>query len=158
MIIGIDPGKSGGLAALNPDGGIRWMIPMPVIGGTIDSSRLREWLSLNGTVCYIESGQAMPKQGVSSMFKFGHTCGLIEGFVAGCGHPYTMVRPHQWQRVMHAGLDKSMHPKQRSLIVAQRLYPGADFRATVRCRKAHDGIVDALLIARFGWQLLGGGK
>jgi hypothetical protein len=41
-------------------------------------------------------------------------------------------------------------PKKRSAVAAQRLYPTFDFRATARSVKAHDGIIDASLIAAWG--------
>ena len=44
----------------------------------------------------------------------------------------------------------SLKTKEMSLVSAQRLYPGADLRASTRCKKPHDGIVDALLIATYG--------
>jgi hypothetical protein len=57
---------------------------------------------------------------------------------------------------MHEGIPKitkqglaSTETKAMSLLAAKRLFPNEDLRATERCAKAHDGKVDALLLAEF---------
>jgi crossover junction endodeoxyribonuclease RuvC len=40
----------------------------------------------------------MPRQGVSSMFRYGRVCGAVEGVVAACRTPVTLVEPATWKR------------------------------------------------------------
>jgi len=47
----------------------------------------------------IERVSAMPGQGVTSMFRFGHTAGLIEGVATGLGLPVHFIRPQAWQKI-----------------------------------------------------------
>ena len=91
---------------------------------------------------------SMPGGGVAQ-FHRGVSRGLWEGMLAGLGIPYELVSPRSWQSAMLRDVQGS-DTKQRALIAAQRLFPGHDFRATERSRKAHDGIVDAALIAEYG--------
>ena len=80
------------------------------------------------------------------MFKFGSGWGLVRGILAGRQIPYVLVRPQEWQKVMLAG-----YPKGSEYLVASRRWPSHDFRASERCRKPHDGMVDAALIAAYGF-------
>lgn len=105
------------------------------------------------THVYIEKVSAHPGQGVTSMFKFGRVYGITEGLIVASGLPYTTITPQKWMNAMHEGMEKSLSTKTRSEIVSKRLFPDADLRATERSRVAHDGIVDALLIAEYGRRL-----
>lgn len=150
-IIGIDPGLSGGLAAL--DGETIDLLIMPVVAvglkREIDEQTLVDWLAsykVRGDVqVIIEAVHAMPKQGVTSMFTFGTGWGLVRGICAGLGIPYRLVRPQEWQRVVMPGMARGSE-----YCVASRLWPLAEFRASGRCRKPHEGLVDAALIAEYG--------
>ena len=97
----------------------------------------------------LEKQQAMPGQGRVSMFRIGLGYGMWQGLLCALGLPYTLAHPKTWQKVMLSDVNKT-DTKQAALLVAQRLYPDADFRATERCKKAHEGIVDALMMAEYG--------
>jgi crossover junction endodeoxyribonuclease RuvC len=158
MVIGVDPGLNGGLALLDESGSIVFVSVMPRIGKLLDVPGLRrvvvQFVDRGGDGChaYIEQAAAMPRQGSVSTFKFGRVYGIVEGLLAGMKIPYTLVLARKWQAVGHQGVEKSLDPKSRSLVAVQRLYPGADriLRGGDRARKPHDGIVDAVLIARWG--------
>jgi crossover junction endodeoxyribonuclease RuvC len=96
----------------------------------------------------LEIQQAFTKQGVTSTFKTGRGFGLLEGILVGLKIPYTLIKPKSWQSVMFDGLAKD-DTKKLSGMVAQRLYPKQDFRASPRCKNIHDGMTDALMIALF---------
>jgi crossover junction endodeoxyribonuclease RuvC len=89
----------------------------------------------------------MPKQGVTSMFRFGYAAGAIAGLVAGLQLPCSFVLPRAWQRA--AGVGPS--PDQARQRAAQ-LYPEVAPRLS---RKRDGGRADAILIARHGMQVLG---
>lgn len=165
-VVGIDVGLDGGIAVLrvgHEETMHATAFPMPVLGGKgkrcINETGLKSMLAGLGDIgmVFVERAHPMPKQGASSGFNFGVTYGLICGIVVGLGIPYTVVSAVTWQKVMLAGTPGT-DTKQRSIMAACRLFPTLDLRATERCRKLHDGMADALLIAEYGRRMLNGGK
>jgi hypothetical protein len=82
MIVGFDPGLSGGIAFVSNDGALIDCQDLPVIGeGTqrrIDAANLAAIIrSHNPTRAVIEAVGARPGQGVSSMFRFGQSVGIL---------------------------------------------------------------------------------
>lgn len=155
--VGIDCGLRGAIAAVNDKGEVLSLCPMPIAGKEICPHGIAQALyqifyEEPGQV-YIEKAQAMSKQGVSSMFTYGTGFGYIIGVCAAMAYPMILVPPRQWQKLMHAGADQSADPKDRSMQVALRLFPEVDFKATSRCKKLHDGLIDAVLIADYGRRL-----
>lgn len=94
--------------------------------------------------CVVEHVNAMPGQGVTSCFSFGQNFGFILGLLTAFRIPYELVRPQKWKKEFSCTSDKNT-----SIEVAQRLFPGADLRRTQQCRKPHDGIAEALLMAEY---------
>ena len=84
----------------------------------------------------------MPGQGVSSVFSFGRSVGVIEGVLAMRGVPTTLVIPQRWQKAcdVRGGKDGS---RER----AMQLFP--DYSELFKLKK-HDGRADAALIAYYG--------
>lgn len=137
---GIDPGQSGALAIIY-DGGV-----------TVQPYDESEYVLLLRT--FKESGYrihtvlehvgAMPKQGVSSTFKFGMNFGIVQGMLIALGIPFELVRPQKWKKEFSCTSDKNT-----SISVAQRMFPDVDLKRTARCLKPHDGICEALLMAEY---------
>lgn len=157
MILAIDPGSTGCLVLMMEGGGYVDHIHMPTIKvGTktrVNGAAIAGWLRETGGIhhAYIEQVQAMPGQGVSSMFTFGHAAGLVEGVVTGAGIPLTLVTPQTWKK--HAGLIGSDKDAARSRAV--QLYPG--IRA-LDAKGKGQALADALLIGRYGLSLAGSGS
>ena len=159
-ILGIDPGLSGGIVLLSTSGTILFKSPIPVLKlqgkknkTVIDLPALYEMiksLKEKTSCCYLEKVSSMPGQGVSSMFSFGHTFGVIEMSLVACQIPYVLVPPQTWCKEIHQGLSKDLDAKSRSMLIFKRLYPDVDLRATERCSTPHLGMLDGLLIAEFG--------
>ena len=153
MILAIDPGSTGCLVILGPDGSYASHLHMPTIKvgkkNRVNGAAIIGWLSplaFNIEHAYLEKVQAMPGQGVSSMFTFGHAAGLVEGVVTGAGIPLTLVTPQAWKK--HAGLIGTEKDAARSRAV--QLYPGIrdlDFKGKGQA------LADALLIGRYGLQI-----
>jgi len=149
MIIGIDPGISGALALLDDDGQLVDVKDMPIMAGTgkrqqINGAELSKMLiSMSHDVsgAYLEHVSAMPKQGVSSMFSFGMSYGIVLGILAALQIPVLLVTPRAWKK--RAGLEKKEKDACRTLM--QQLYPAAPLG-----RKKDIGRADAIAIARFG--------
>ena len=137
--IGIDPGKSGALAVLHPDGRVE-IIPFDPVAYCMKLSELR----LSETVCCVEKVGAMPGQGVVSMFNFGHNYGFIEGVLRATEIPYQLVPPQTWKKEFSLSSEKA-----KSIEVCQKLFPNVSLLATPRSRKPNDGMAEALLLAEY---------
>jgi crossover junction endodeoxyribonuclease RuvC len=156
LIIGIDPGCSGALVAIDEQGAYIAHLNMPVIkiggsnrvNGAAVAARLNTLGSLpfsGGPIihAYLEQVHSMPGQGVSSVFNFGHAAGVVEGILQGMNIPYTLVTPQAWKK--SAGLIGSDKDAARSRAI--QLYPA--LRA-LDAKAKGQAIADALLIARHG--------
>lgn len=149
FFIGIDPGKTGGLVLLSAQRVILGKMPM----GTLDET-INFLSSVKGQVLVvIEKAQAMPKNGAVGMFNYGQGYGEILGALSALGIPHLCVPPRKWASRMHEGIPRDLEPKLRSLQAVGHLFPGLDLKATPRCSKQHEGMVDAILIAEYGRQL-----
>lgn len=154
VVIGIDPGISGAIAIY--DGGHLSVHDMPVVSvvknrstrnrveASLVANVLRKWSSVPNISAFIELVNAMPKQGVSSVFSFGRGAGILEGVLAGLEIPFTLVTPQRWQK--HQGVAKG---KDAARARAAALFPKD---AALFNRKKDDGRADASLIARYGFQ------
>ncbi len=160
-ILGIDNGLDGALFQIESDmngNQVTTHNVMPVIDGgkkrEYDVNAITNFISnLRPDHAFLEKAQAMPGQGVSSMFSIGLGYGIVRGVLSALKIPYTLVHPKTWQKEMFRDCPKD-DTKAQSVIVAKRLFPQLDFLATPRCRVAHDGLTDAALIATYGKRVL----
>lgn len=144
LFIGIDPGKKGGIACIDTESGIRYTEPYSD-KALIDLCRDESWRgNTNHIVCCLEKVGAMPGQGVVSMFSFGQSVGYIKGVLESFGIPYQEITPQKWKKEF--GLNSE---KAASSEVCNRLFPGISLLATERCKKPHDGMTEALLMAEY---------
>jgi len=149
MIIGIDPGVGGAVAFLFDNGSVR-VDDMPICAKDVGKgNQVNAWaLSslfvdvLPATLVAIERVGPMPKQGVTSVFSFGRSVGVVEGIVAARGWRVIYVRPQAWKkRFGLVGKDKDA-ARTRAL----QLYPGAADRLK---RKKDVDRAEAILIAEY---------
>lgn len=151
-IIGIDPGLSGAVAVLNGTDSLI-VIDMPTMTverngkakRQVSATELAELLYLySGKDCHVfcERVGAVSGQGVTSVFSFGRSFGMIEGILAAFKLPVTYVAPATWVKGVKRGAGKDAS-RQR----AMELFPAnqADFK-----RVKDDGRSDAALIAYWG--------
>lgn len=152
MIIGIDPGCSGAIAVISEAGEYISHQIMPVmkvgkgnrVNGAALAAFLREQLcqhSVDGCHAYLERVGAMPGQGVTSMFTFGHAAGVAEGVLQGLGIPYTLITPQSWKKT--SGLIGKDKDAARTRAI--QLYP--DLRV-LDLKGKGQAVADAILIAR----------
>lgn len=99
--------------------------------------------------CYavIEKQHAMPREGVSSMVTIGIGYGSLLQVLTDFNIPYSEVTAQVWQKKFGIANGDT---KAQSLKVCQSLFPDLNLLATKRSRKAHSGIVDAILIMEHG--------
>lgn len=146
-IIGIDPGCSGAIVALSDAlEPIEWMrMPTYQVGKSsrVNAAALARFIEpLGVTHAYIESVHAMPGQGVSSMFTFGHAAGVAEGVVGALGVPLTMVTPQRWKKA--AGLIGTDKDAARARAI--QLWPRWD---ALGKKGEGQALADAALLARY---------
>lgn len=160
IVVGIDPGLTGALALLAPNG-LQAIADMPVMmrgAGTgavknqVDSIALSEllhcWLDpfdKNEIVVMIEAQSPMGGgQHASMIFSLAFTAGIIEGVVAAQRYPHKLVAPGIWKKAM--GLSaKTKDAKDMARTMAQRMYPDAELHL-----KKHHNRAESLLIAHYG--------
>ena len=160
-VVGIDPGKTGGIAVIYPDGQVG-LDTMPVIKSSkrdvLDIEELRRVLALicvpgnfHSAKVFIEKQQPLPAKmgGGVANFQRGSNLGVLEALCCGLIIPYEVVSPLRWQRLVLADIVGD-DTKQRAALAVSRLYPRLDLRASSRAKKPHGGLVDALLIAEYG--------
>lgn len=156
IIVGIDPGLDGAFATVNPKcPSVVGARRMPTLQASktkreIDEREVVKYLARRCAAIehvFIEKVSAMKGQGVTSCFNFGAGWGLLRGICAALYLPYTLVHPATWKKVMCRDLASG---KEASIIVAKRLWPHINLKATPRSKKDHDGMADALCIAEWG--------
>ena len=141
MIIGIDVGQKGGICCMSYSG----IQLVPYSDEALN--KLATWCSLQdeSTIAYVEQVHAMPNQGVTSMFNFGKSFGYILGVSDACNIETKLVSPQKWKKEFNLDSDK-----QKSIDTAKKLFPDVNLFRTNRCKKEHDGMAEALLIAEYG--------
>ena len=151
-IIGIDPGLSGAIAVMH-DKKVINMYDMPVMAEgkknkrQLNSSQLVNIIKENihedeETIVVVEQVNAMPGQGVTSMFNFGQTFGAIKGVCAALKLPIFFVRPSKWKKYFE--LINSSKDASRTKVI--EMYPTLSGQLA---KKRDVNKSDAILIAKF---------
>jgi hypothetical protein len=155
-VLGVDGGIHGGCAVIDivDDAAPQLLdaIDIPVVGvgakERVDVLAIRDWIKAHQPDhAVIERGQAMPKQGASSGYKYGRSIGALEATIALCEIPLTIVEPTAWKK-FH-GLHKApgqtaTEVKEASRQRALQLFPSS--HALLAHKKDH-GKGEAMLIA-----------
>ena len=147
--IGIDPGAKGAIALFI--GGVFELVQdMPTVDDKgrprVDAAALATLVrSLAPDRATLERVGAMPGQGVTSMFQFGRSVGIVEGVLAALQIPVSYVTPVQWKGALHVPKDKG-----GARLRASQLIPAA---AHCWPRSKDDGRAEASLIALFAIQV-----
>ncbi len=138
--LGIDPGKSGGIAVVHNESMTAHKMPDTPhdLAELLDAICDRYTTGGDTPLAIVEQVHSMPKQGVSSTFKFGTNFGMIQGVLAAMKIPYEFVTPTVWQRAMGC-LTKG--DKNVSKAKAQQLFPHL---------KIIHATADAVLLAEYG--------
>jgi hypothetical protein len=138
IYIGIDPGMSGAIAVQDELVGKVFTYKLDTTERDIHDSLLHSFDSEHGKMfAVIERVNAMPKQGISSTFKFGRSYGFLRGCLISLGIPFEEVSPAVWQRAMGC---LSKGDKNVTKAKAQQLFPQV---------KVIHATADALLLAEY---------
>ena len=139
MIVGIDPGKGGGIASLSNVGTIRVHNCPEVIYEMADilyKCRNYAYIENEPLFAAIEFVHAFPTDSASSAFKFGTNYGLWLGILETLRIPYVKVSPQRWMRDFQP-LSKDKRTRKKELKeIAKDIYPKATLKTA-----------DAILIA-----------
>jgi crossover junction endodeoxyribonuclease RuvC len=92
--------------------------------------------------CYVEAVHAMPKQGLTSTWRFAESYGQLQGIVAALGLPLSLIPPKTWQRHHRVGPERDAL-RQRAV----QMFPSAAARLA---RKRDHNRACALLLASYG--------
>ena len=156
LIIGIDPGISGSICFFE-DGKILEVIEMPVMtegkknkkqvnGAQIYNEFLKRINKKNDEVrVVIEQVSAMPGQGVTSMFNFGQSFGILKGICSAMQLPMFFVRPARWKKYFN--LINSQKDASRTRAI--EIFP---YFSTQLSKKKDSNKADAILIASFYYE------
>ena len=156
LIIGIDPGISGSICFFK-DGRILEVIEMPVM-----TEGKKNKKQVNGAQIYneflkrinkkedeirvvIEQVSAMPGQGVTSMFNFGQSFGILKGICSAMQLPMYFVRPTKWKKYFN--LINSQKDASRTRAI--EIFP---YFSTQLSKKKDSNKADAILIASFYYE------
>ena len=156
LIIGIDPGISGSICFFE-DGKILEVIEMPVM-----TEGKKNKKQVNGAQIYneflkrinkkedeirvvIEQVSAMPGQGVTSMFNFGQSFGILKGICSAMQLPMFFVRPTKWKKYFN--LINSQKDASRTRAI--EIFP---YFSTQLSKKKDSNKADAILIASFYYE------
>ena len=143
-VVGVDPGLTGAMAALNGAGVA--LFDLPVSKGELDGYALCAELVLANEIdpidaVFVEETHAMPKNGSKANYSQGFSFGSIVTAVRIAKLPLHRVAPSTWKTKM--GLRGKT--KEASRHLAAELWPLAEFRLV-----KHHNRAEAALIARYG--------
>ena len=156
FIIGIDPGISGSICFFE-DGKIIEVIEMPVMtegkknkkqvnGAQIYNEFLKRINNKDDDIrVVIEQVSAMPGQGVTSMFNFGQSYGILKGICSAMQLPMFFVRPAKWKKYFN--LINSQKDASRTRAI--EIFP---YFSTQLSKKKDSNKADAILIASFYYE------
>ena len=156
LIIGIDPGISGSICFFE-DGKIIEVIEMPVMtegkknkkqvnGAQINNEFLKRIDNKDDDIrVVIEQVSAMPGQGVTSMFNFGQSFGILKGICSAMQLPIFFVRPAKWKKYFN--LINSQKDASRTRAI--EIFP---YFSTQLSKKKDSNKADAILIASFYYE------
>jgi len=161
VIIGIDPGKSGAVVAIDKFGvavdsiaaddkgsyGGKEYVPQALVDWLVDL-KWRETIQL----AVVEVQSSRPPEGRKSALTTGYGWGMIVGVLAALGIPYELASPVTWTKSVYGGSGKKTpsERKARSIQWARARVPSLSLVLDGR-RVPHHGLSDAAALAMYGW-------
>ena len=157
LVIGIDPGISGSICFFQ-DGKINDVVDMPTMtegkknkkqvnGSQIfnEISNRAKKIDKKDIRVVIEQVSAMPGQGVTSMFNFGQSFGILKGICSAMQLPMYFVRPAKWKKYFNLINSE----KDASRTKAIEIFP---YFSGQLSRKKDSNKADAILLASFYYE------
>ena len=157
IYVGIDPGLSGGIVAINDKQEIIYKNIMPVIKGKKTEYNIQKLIEIlnysePSNVCIaLEKQHVRPVSGKRACFMTGFGFGMLQAIIEVRGFSYEIVNPIVWMKDIFKGNDYK--DKKASVQFCQRKWPKEDWKATEKCRVIHKGLTDAACLALYSWRL-----
>ena len=152
IIIGVDPGISGAISIIENKKILEVYDTPTMIDGKKNKKQINSahftniikerLISNKEVIVVVEQVNAMPGQGVTSMFNFGQSFGVIKGICAALSLPIYFVRPTKWKK--HFNLIKTNKDASRTKVI--EAYPEISSKLH---RKKDSNRADAILIALY---------
>jgi len=141
--MGIDPGKSGAVALIDPEGEVHFL---EYLGPLSYLSSLKDARDMFDLRIVVERLTARPGKlsSAKANFELGRCMGELETMLGMLGMPFQEVTPQNWQKEYGVSGDKQTH-----IDFAKRLFPKANLKRTEKCKVDFDGYADALLMAEY---------
>lgn len=155
VVVGIDNGLTGGVVAVS-NGEIVLQIPLPVRDGDLRASEFIHAIKSLGypeIILIEEPGKFAP--GVFALCSTWKIFGQMTGALNAHGYTYQVVAPRSWQSKILGKIPKG-ETKKFALDCYVRIFDRQAPTKSDRSKKAHDGIVDAALIATYAERYLVG--
>jgi len=149
-IIGIDPGKNGGIGRITAwQAKERYLYKTPIYEAYKCPKNIKEMSDLLKTFkklpikpkCFLESVHAFPTDGRSSAFKFGMNFGIWQGILSALDIETILVTPQKWQKELNLPKDKKDRKNRLKEIATEK----TKIKATL-------STADALCIAMYGYE------
>jgi crossover junction endodeoxyribonuclease RuvC len=157
LIIGIDPGISGSICFFQ-DGKIIDVVEMPTMTEGKKNKKQVNGSQIFNEISYrikkldkkdvkviIEQVSAMPGQGVTSMFNFGQSFGILKGICSAMQLPMYFVRPAKWKKYFNLINSEKDASRTRAI----EIFP---YFSGQLSRKKDSNKADAILIASFYYE------
>jgi hypothetical protein len=156
VLIGVDNGISGALVALTAYSGIildSILMPTRSTGTSreCDAVAICEWIEkfqYSDDIAVALETPSKHSPGTLALCSMWDCYGAIRGILESCGIKHVRIAPRTWQSVMLGVVPKG-ETKAYARAKAREIWPDEDWLATPRSKKAHEGLVDAALIAEF---------
>jgi len=157
LVIGIDPGISGSICFFQ-DGKINDVVEMPTMTEGKKNKKQVNGSQIFNEISYrikkidkqdikvvIEQVSAMPGQGVTSMFNFGQSFGILKGICSAMQLPMYFVRPAKWKKYFNLINSEKDASRARAI----EIFP---YFSSQLSRKKDTNKADAILIASFYYE------
>jgi hypothetical protein len=179
IFVGIDPGISGGIAAINDNGKCFFIKTTPCISIKKNNKKksdydvatmsayLKQFVGKEAHVCQ-ELTHAMPGNGGVSMYHFGRGHGIWEGIVGALGLSHIFCTPQKWKDMYPELYQEKLTKEQRALMSASQISSWKRKQKAEAKKKGielakklfpeiaseitqvkHDGMAEALLMANW---------
>lgn len=165
IFLGVDPGMQGAISSLSADSKLITISDFPELNKRIDVLKfkviidsIRAFHGCEDIICCLEKSTSRTQQGVTSMFNYGVTYGILYSVLKMSGVKIVEITPQKWKKSFGLISDKKIGKvitKEDAVDVAIELFPSrADMfkRMSARAKRGYviyDGRADSILISEY---------
>jgi len=161
IYIGIDNGLNGAIVGIDKERKVIYSFIMPVFK-VKNKHEFNVWgivkifdqmIKIHGREnisVILEQAHVRPISGKRACFTTGFCFGMMQGILESLKIRYEIISPREWQSKMLRTTKKS-DTKALAILLCQRNWPTEDWKASTRCKKPHDGLCDAGVMALYGF-------